>query len=65
MDKRRLTILYVLTYIVIVLVRRLALDMSWTDAFIGRLPLLYLALAVTSFFLYPALERGIGNSRDS
>ena len=58
MDKKKLAVLYALTYIVIVLVRRLAFHASWTDAFVGGFSLLYLALAATSFILYPALQRG-------
>ena len=59
MDKRKLIILYALTYIVIVLVRRLALHSSWTNALIGGFSLIYLSLAATSLILYPALQRGI------
>jgi hypothetical protein len=53
-DKRKLTILYALTYIVIVLVRRLALRVSWVNALVGRFSLMYLSLAATSLILYPA-----------
>jgi hypothetical protein len=58
-----LVVSYAATYIAIVLIRRFALDYSWTSSFVGLFPVMYLALVVTSFFLYPFLQRRSGRAR--